>query len=388
MAILTSIKDALNAKQYKTEIEKLVEENKNLKYIKLTPTQLGMSQVLAKTKELEVELEEYDKLIETKTKAIEELNREYKNQAVYQTKEFEERSNEFEHLIGLKGKEFEDKSAEYDDLIQSKNIEYENLMELKSKELEDKSQEYHGLVEMKNKEYDNLIALKGKELEDKRVEYDEFMERKNSEYAEVTKQKADDLRQKSDEYEILVENKNKLIEELNLEYNNMKTSVDSLKSEIITLDEDILMQSFGIYKPQYNLSNSIKGASMLQEIREKQRSMVKSKEAIEFKQWIVNGSIKEGNELVEDMTEEMIKLVVRVFNDECESIIDKVKFSNIEVIKNRMNTFFDDLNKLGNLTQVKIVPKYLNTKLEELYIAYEYKLKEQEEKEEQSKMTE
>ena len=244
------------------------------------------------------------------------------------------------------------------------------------------------LIETKSQEYDNLIALKGKELEDKSTEYDDFIERKNSEYEDVTKQKADELKQKSNEYEIIIETKTKSIEELNLEYNNVKTSVDSLKSEIVTLDDDILMQSFGVYKPEYNLMNSVKGATMLQDIREKQMDMVKSKEAIEFKQWIVNGSIKEGNELVEDMTEDMIKLVLRIFNDECDSIIDKVKFSNIEVIENRIKTFFEDLNKLGNLTQVKIVPKYLNTKLEELYVAYEYKLKEQEEKEEQSKMIE
>jgi len=387
MAILTSIKDALNAKQYKSEIEKLIEENKNLRYIKLTPTQLGMSQVLSKTKELEVELEEYDKLIETKTKAIEELNREYKSQAVYQTKEFEEKSNESDRLMGLKDKEIEDKRAEYDELIVTKSEEYDNLIGVKGKDLEDKSAEYDSLIQSKSEEYDNLIALKGKALEDKSIEYDDFIERKNSEYEDVTKQKADELQQKSNEYEILIQTKIKSIEELNLEYNNVKTSVDSLKSEIVTLDDDILMQSFGVYKPVHNLMNSVKGATMLENIREKQMDMVKSKEAIEFKQWIVNGSIKEGNELVEDMTEDMIKLVLRIFNDECDSIIDKVKFSNIEVIENRIKTFFEDLNKLGNLTQVKIVPKYLNTKLEELYVAYEYKLKDQEEKEEQSRLT-
>ncbi|MBU3143688.1 DUF4041 domain-containing protein [Clostridium sp. CF012] len=388
MAILTSLKDALNAKQYKSEIEKLIEENKNLRYIKLTPTQLGMSQVLSKTKELEVELEGYDKLIETKTKAIEELNREYKSQAVYQTKEFEEKSNEHDNLMALKGKELEEKTAEYDELIGTKSEEYDNLMRLKSKELEDKRAEYDGLIENKSQEYDNLIALKDKELEDKSAEYNEFIERKNSEYEVSTKKKADEHKQKSDEYEIVMNTKIKSIDELNLEYNNVKTSLDSLKSEIITLDDDILMQSFGVYKPEYNLMNSIKGATMLQNIRENQRDMVKSKEAIEFKQWIVNGNIKEGNELVEDMTEDMIKLVLRIFNDECDSIIDKVKFSNIEVIENRIKSFFEDLNKLGNLTQVKIVPKYLNTKLEELYVAYEYKLKQQEEKEEQSRMME
>ncbi|MGH4121993.1 MAG: DUF4041 domain-containing protein [Clostridium sp.] len=386
MAILTSIKDALNAQQYKSEIEKLIEENKNLRYIKLTPTQLGMSQVLAKTKELELEIEEYDKLIETKTKAIEELNREYKSQAVYQTKEFEEKSNEYDNLIRLKAKDFEDKSAEYDDLITTKSEEYNSLMQVKGKELEDKKAEYDDLIGTKSQEYDNLIELKGKEMQEKSTEYNEFIERKNSEYEELTKQKAEEHKLKVNEYEVLIVSKIKSIDEINLEYNNVKTSVDSLKSEIITLDDDILMQSYGVYKPEYNLMNSIKGATMLQDLREKQRSMVKSKEAIEFKQWIVNGSIKEGNEVVDDMTEDMIKLVLRIFNDECDSIIDKVKFSNIEVIENRIKIFFEDLNKFSNLTQVKIVPKYLNTKLEELYVTYEYKLKQQEEKEEQSRI--
>lgn len=387
MAILTSIKDALNAQQYKSEIEKLIEENKNLKYIKLTPSQLGMSRILSKTKELEAEVEEYNKLILTKTKAIEELNMEYSNQAMYQTKEFEEKSNEYDHLIQLKDKELEDKSTEHDNLIESKNKEYDDLIQLKGKELEDKSTEYDDLIEGKSEEYDNLIQLKGKELEDKSIEYDEFIESKSKEYEGIFKLKANELEQKSNDYEVLIETKTKSIEELNLEYNNTKTCIENLKSQIITLDDDILMQSFGVYKSEYNLMNSEKCSTMLADIREKQMDMIKSKEAIEFKQWIVNGSIDEGNQLAGDMTDDMIKLVVRIFNDECDSIINKVKFSNIEAIENRIKKFFEDLNKLGNITQVKIANKYFNTKLEELHLSYEYKLKDQEEKEEHGEIT-
>lgn len=330
MAILTSIKDALNAQQYKSDIEKLMEENKNLKYIKLTPTQLSMSQILAKTKELEVELEGYSNLIEIKTKDIEELNAEYNNQAIYQSKDFEQKSNE----------------------------------------------------------YDNLILLKSKDLEDKTNEYDEFVQKKSKEYEDLIGLKANELQEKSNEFKILVETKTQAIEELNLEYNNVKTCVDTLKSQIINLDGDILMQSFGISKPKYNLMESEKSSEMLQSIREKQMSMIKSKEAIEFKQWIVNGNINEGNQLLDDMTEDMIKLVLRIFNDECDSIIDKVKYSNLEVIETIIKKFFEDLNKLGNITQVKISTKYFNTKLEELYLYYEYKLKKQEELEEQRKIIE
>ncbi|HEY8889169.1 MAG TPA: DUF4041 domain-containing protein [Clostridium sp.] len=330
MAILTSIKDALNAKQYKSEIEKLIEENKNLKYIKLTPTQMGMSQILSRTKELEVELEGYNSLIETKTKDIEELKMEYNNQAVYQSKEFEQKLDE----------------------------------------------------------YDNLILQKNKELEDKSTEYDEFIEKKSKEYEDLIGLKANELKSKSSEFEILIEAKTKSVEELNSEYNNVTTRVDSLKSQIVNLDTEVLMQSFGISKPKYDLMDSEKSSEMLQEIREKQMEMIKSKEAIEFKQWIINGSIKQGNQLVEDKTEDMVKLVLRIFNDECDAIIDKVKYSNVEVIENIIKKFFEDLNKLGNLTQVKISPKFFNTKIEELYLCYEYKLKKQEEKEEQRRMAE
>ncbi|MGK0469165.1 DUF4041 domain-containing protein [Clostridium sp.] len=329
MAILTSIKDALNAQQYKSEIEKLMEENKNLKYIKLTPTQLGMSQILAKTKELEGELEGYSNLIEIKSKDIEELNTEYNNQAVSQSKDFEQKSNE----------------------------------------------------------YDDLIKLKSKVLEDKSTEYDEFVENKSKEYEDLINLKEDELQQKSNEFKILMETKTQAIESLNSEYNNVKTCVDNLKSQIITLDGDILMQSFGISKPNHNLMESEKSSKMIQDIKEKQMSMIKSKEAIEFKQWIVNGDINENSQL-DVATENMIRLVIRIFNDECDSIIDKVKYSNLEAIEKSIKKFFEDLNKLGHVTQVKISTKYLNTKLEELYLFYEYKLKKQEEIEEKRRIRE
>jgi chromosome segregation ATPase len=370
MAIFTSIKDVLNAKQYKLEFERLVEENKRLKNIRLTPTQMALSQIIAKTKECEAELEGYDNLIKTKTKAIEELNTEYSNQADYQTKEYEQKSNEYDNLIELKGKEVEDKTAECDKLSENKSKEYDNIIQQKEKEIQDKTAQCDELSENKRQEYEDLTESKTKE------------------YQDLIQQKSNDLQQKSEEYNALIDAKTKSIQELNSEYNNVKRSVDSLKSQVVSLDDDILKQSYGVYKPIYNIANSEKGSEMLQGIREKQMDMIKSKEAIEFKQWIVNGSVKEDNQLLNDMTEDMIKLVVRIFNDECESIIEKVKFSNIEVIENRIKKFFDDLNKLGNITQVKIVPKYFNTKLEELYIAYEYKLKEQQEKEEKSRITE
>jgi hypothetical protein len=324
LAILSSIKDALNTKQYKIKIESLLKENTRLKFIKLTPTQMALSQILSKTKELEKESERYSDLIETKTRAIKELNIEYNNQSMYQAKEFEQKSNHYNQ---------------------------------------------------KSEEYDHLIDMKGKDLESQSTDYDNLIDKKHKEYEDLIELKSNDLNQKSNEYNHLIESKTKSIEELDLKYTNMKTSVDSLKCEIITLDEDISMQSFGIYKSKYNLISSEKCTIMLQDTRKKQIEMIKSKEAIEFKQWIVNGNIKGNNQLVDNTTEDMIKLVIKIFNDECDAIITKVKISNIETAENLIRDFFEDLNKLGSITQVKIVPNYLNTKLEELHLAYECKYK-------------
>jgi hypothetical protein len=324
--MFTSIKNALNAKQYKFEIEGLIEENKRLKLIKLTPTQMELSQILSKTKELEMESERYNELIETKTKAIKDLSIEYSNQALYQAQEFEQKSKQY---------------------FQKSN-EYNNIIDLKGKDLEDHSADYDNLIETKGKEYKDLIDLKSNEL-----------------------------KQKSNEYKLLIETKTKSIEDLDLEYTNVKTCVDNLKSQIITLDDDILMQNFGIYKPEYDLISLEECTTMLQDIRKRQMDMIKSREAIEFKQWTINGNIKEDNQIVDSMTQDMIKLVIRIFNDECDSIINKVELNNIEVIENLIKEFFEDLNKLGSITQVKIVPNYLNIKLEELHLSYECKLKKQ-----------
>lgn len=331
--MLTSIKDALNVNQYKAKIESLLNENRRLKFIKLNPTQMALSQILSKTKELEMESERYSELIETKTKAIKELNLEYNNQAMYQAKEFEQKSNHYNQ---------------------------------------------------KSNEYDHLIELKGKDLEDQTTDYDNLIENKHKEYADLIESKSDELKQKSEEYSHLIETKTKSIEDLNLEHSKVKTSVDNLKSQLITLDEDISMQGFGIYTPKYDLINSEKYTTEHQEIRKRQIYMIKSKQAIEYKQWIVNGSIKDDNQIVDTMTQNMIKLVIKIFNDECDSIIDKVTSSNLEVVEKLIKEFFEDLNKLGGITQVKIVPLYLNTKLKELHLCYDNKLKNQHENEELS----
>lgn len=144
------------------------------------------------------------------------------------------------------------------------------------------------------------------------------------------------------------------------------------------------MQSFGFYNPKYNLENSEQYKEQLDFIRQKQKQMVKDKTAVTYIDWKVNNSTSEGRK----MTNDMIKLTLRAFNLETDNVILKVKFNNIQASEKRLNSSFDTINKLGKVTKVKITNQYLQLKFQELYLAFEYEKKKQEEKEEQLRIKE
>ena len=93
--------------------------------------------------------------------------------------------------------------------------------------------------------------------------------------------------------------------------------------------------------------------------------------------WTVDGSKRKG----QAMTNTNIRQILRSFNNETEVIIHKVKHSNIDNSKKRIHKVYKQLNKLYERDQIQLSVDYLNLKLEEMYIAYEYNVKKQEEKE-------
>lgn len=170
--------------------------------------------------------------------------------------------------------------------------------------------------------------------------------------------------------------------------NDLKTleaEISLKKEEVISLEELLMLESFSLYIPHYSFQSSDEYSQRLDVIRDSQKQMITSGfAAIGNQEWTVNGSKAEGKKMVKDM----IKLVLRSFNNECDYCVDNVKFSNIEISEKRINSSYDTLNKLGSQTQVSISLQYKKLKLEELYLAFEYQRKKQDEKEEQRRLKE
>ncbi|MCH1977427.1 DUF4041 domain-containing protein [Enterococcus hirae] len=195
------------------------------------------------------------------------------------------------------------------------------------------------------------------------IELDAMIQNKQKEIKSI-EEKILSLKESKEKYnEQIIDKKNKL-NELNL--------------KLISTEDSIEMESFGIYEPKYNFASSLAYKEQLQSIRRFQKEEIKKKTATYFSEnWTVDGSKAKGRK----MTNDNIKQILRSFNNECEAAINKVKYSNLSSIEKRIQTSYTQLNKMNESVKIAITPNYLDLKLQELYLAFEYEQKKQEEKE-------
>ena len=157
-----------------------------------------------------------------------------------------------------------------------------------------------------------------KELKD---EKEKVLEIEKMDLLEAIK-KTDELNKKILKSELQKEKMDKALLEITYELNERKAMLEAVNDELN-------MESFALYKPKYDFANSSQYKFKLEEIRKKQKEMVKSKKAVHYsKDWTINGSASEGRK----MTNNNIKMILRSFNSDCEAAINKIKFSNLERI--------------------------------------------------------
>lgn len=169
-------------------------------------------------------------------------------------------------------------------------------------------------------------------------------------------------------------------EKLEKTVDKLSASIEAMKKEAIFFEDAITYQDFGLYTPRYNFVTSDLYKTALDRLRTNQKEMIKSDTAIfGSKTWTVDGSKSKGNKMIKDMK----KLFLRTFNSDCEDVITRVKYNNYEMSMKKIRQSADSIQKLGSMMSLYIAPNYINSKMEELTLAFEYQQKKQEEKEAQ-----
>jgi hypothetical protein len=149
----------------------------------------------------------------------------------------------------------------------------------------------------------------------------------------------------------------------------------------------------GYYEPAYGFEDLESYKAELDKIREKQRRMltisqgsVKNSDlaAYAVQDIYLDGSKAEGQKLLA----KVLKLMLRAFSGECDSFIARVNYKNINLMQRRIESSFDQINKLAENWKCKINQRYLENRLAELELVYEYEEEKQKEKEEQAQIRE
>lgn len=227
-----------------------------------------------------------------------------------------------------------------------------------------KGNQYKAELDALQKEYDYLKSLMTPEMQD----------------AVSMKQEISNLQNQQLDAESKLKALSFTIDSKNREINALDTAIQEKKQKLVWMDDEILVQEFGLYKPQFDFASSLDYKEALADLRASQKNLIKNKKAVTGNtQWQVNGNIVQGRKMVSDTQ----KLLLRAFNLECDELISKVKYTNFDASLDRIYKSAETISKLGTIMGISITQQYLNTKVKELRLAFEYQCKKQQEKEEQ-----
>jgi hypothetical protein len=174
---------------------------------------------------------------------------------------------------------------------------------------------------------------------------------------------------------------NKLIQD----FKQSESKYDSLKKEISLLEENLEDISFGLYKPHFSFKTSEEYKVALENLRDRERQLIRDgRAAFCPTQWTVGDSAKEGQRMIKQYT----KLMLRAFNGECEAALANVSWNNIDRMLERIRKSFEAVNQLGGVMNMSVTSDFLNLKLDELRLTYEYEEKRHREREEQRRISE
>ncbi|WP_157665300.1 DUF4041 domain-containing protein [Cyanobium sp. NIES-981] len=183
--------------------------------------------------------------------------------------------------------------------------------------------------------------------------------------------------------------------QIEAQIDSLRQSARATNQELEILNEGLRLRSddahlleVGYYEPVYGFEDLPKYQDALKEIKQRQKAMLQltgedgninaaayATQAITF-----NGSDVEGRKLIK----KVLQLMLRAFNGECDSFIARVTYRNVESMSKRIRSSFDQINKLTATWSCQLSTSFLDNRLDELSLVYEYSELEQKIKEEQA----
>lgn len=250
-------------------------------------------------------------------------------------------------LLKIKRKEGKTLSAESTALknsIKEQKIELEQL----SKKLDKRNSDLHHLLELEKNE------------EELRKEF------------EITKAQLIQINEK--------------IKNLAEQESEITDNISSIKEDISIYQPVHDLMSIGFFdEPDYLFETSERFKEEIKSIREKQKLLIKEGKAIFIPDTI---ALTSNTSYVKKVLGGQSKLMLKAFNIECDNLMTVLKPSNYAKILERIDKVASDLEKSAVSLQCGFVKEYVELKFHECEMQYQFKLKDEREKEEQAAIKE
>lgn len=162
------------------------------------------------------------------------------------------------------------------------------------------------------------------------------------------------------------------------EAHQLAVDIEAKRDELITLDDAVVIQQFGIYEPRYDFLTVDEYKARINSLRDRQKAIARElNEKAKNGSWTINGNVTAGRKFATNFQ----KLIIRSFNSEADETIRKVKFSNIDASVKAIRKSADTISKLCGSYGIGIPAEYVDLKVEEAYVSFEYAKFKEEEKE-------
>lgn len=175
------------------------------------------------------------------------------------------------------------------------------------------------------------------------------------------------------------------LENIRREHKKGSEEYQKLVAEIEKLQTEVSIHESGFYTPHFAFNKSEEYRRQLVILQEEEKMLIRLGQAIhEPNELKVNGSIKDGKKTIKQLH----TLMLRAFNGECEAILSKVRWDNIEKQEQAIRKAFEVVNKSVSHLDSYLTTNYLEIKLKELWLTHELQEKIKQEKEEQKRIIE
>lgn len=189
---------------------------------------------------------------------------------------------------------------------------------------------------------------------------------------------ADRLRREAEDLRKKIEEEKASLEKLEKQNFKLDAIVKAKESKSRVLDDELLVEEFGLYRPRFDFADSTHYKDALDRCRRKQKEAVKSfSKAADKTSWTVNGSASKGKAMVREIS----KLLMMAYNGECDEIVRKVKATNVERSLERIEKSAAAINRNGKTLGISIPAAYVLLKQEEVQLAFEFAQEKEEENE-------